>query len=128
MSALPRSSWTFQVRLDQVSAQVSCEQDPKFWFRVESTGERDNITDFFLGAFDATLGGDLLTLCYSKIAKIPNRRIVFGDFLPSGPIDPSAIETTKARLEGYTTTLLAAYGRTVHPSQVLAACRTRVCG
>jgi hypothetical protein len=119
MSAVPLSNRTFQVRRDQVSAQVSCDQDPKFWFRVESTDERDKITDFFLGTFDAALGGDLLSICYSKIARIPNRHIVFGDFLPSGPTDPSVIEQTKARLEGYTKTLLAAYGRTVQVSQVL---------
>jgi hypothetical protein len=119
MSALPRSSWTFQVRRDQVSDQVSCDQDAKFWFRVESAEDRDNITDFSLGAFDSSLGGDLLVLCYSKIAKIPSRRIVFGNFLSSGPSDPSAIERIKTRLEGYAKTLLAAYGHSVHASHVL---------
>jgi|ERR1700733_3083363 len=119
MSALPLSGWTFKVRRDQVSDQVSCDQDAKFWFRMESAEDRDNITDFSLGAFDSTLGGDLLALCYSKIAKTPNRRIVFGNFLSSGPSDASAIETAKARLEGYAKTLLAAYGRPVHTSHML---------
>ena len=52
MSALPLSGWTFKVRRDQVSDQVSCDQDAKFWFRMESAEDRDNITDSSLGAFD----------------------------------------------------------------------------
>jgi hypothetical protein len=117
MSPIPRS--TFQVRRDQVSYQVSCDEDAKFWFRMESAEDHDNITDFSLGAFDHSVGGDLLVLCYSKIAKTPSRRIVFGDFLSSKPSDPSAIEAAKAHLEGYAKTLLAAYGQSMHASHVL---------
>jgi hypothetical protein len=119
MSAPSLSTCTFQIRRDEFSAQVSCDQDPKFWFRLETAENRDNITDFFLGAFDPSLGGDLLATCYKKLAKKPNHKIVFGNFLPGGPSDPAAIETAKARFEGYAKTMLAVYGRSVHASHVL---------
>jgi hypothetical protein len=119
MSALSLSTDMFKIRRDDFSAQVSCDPDPKFWFRLEVAQDGDKITDFFLGAFDPSLGGDLLTICYKKVAKIPHRCIVFADFLSSGPSDPAAIETAKARFEEYAKTMLVAYGRTMHASRVV---------
>ena len=109
----------FNLRRDDFSAQVSCDHDPKFWFPLEVAQDGDKITDFSFGAFDPSLGGDLLTICYKKLAKIPHRCIVFGDFLSSGPSDPDAIETAKARFEGYARTMLVAYGRTIDASRVV---------
>jgi hypothetical protein len=101
MSVLSLSPDMFKIRRDDFSAQVSCDHDPKFWFRLEVTQDGDKITDFLLGAFDPSLGGDLLAICYNKIAKLPQHCIVFGDFLPSGSSDPGTIEAAKARFEGY---------------------------
>jgi hypothetical protein len=119
MSVLSLSPDMFKIRRDDFSAQVSCDRDPKFWFRLEVTQDADKITDFLLGAFDPSLGGDLLTICYAKVAKLPQRCIVFGDFLPSGPSDPATLEAAKARFEGYTKAMLAAYRRTMHTSRVV---------
>jgi hypothetical protein len=119
MSTLSLSTSAFQIRRDDFSAQVSSDDDPKFWFRLEEAQGGDNITDFFLGAFDPSLGGELLAICYKKAEKIPHRCIVFKDFLSTGPSDPVAIETAKARIERYAKTMLAAYGRSVRGSHVV---------
>ena len=111
MATRSPSNCTFQIRRDDVSTQVSCDEDLKFWFRLEAAEGRDHITDFSLGAFDLGIGGDLLARCYKEAGKIPQRRIVFRDFMSSGPSDPAAIGTTKTRLEDYAKVMLAAYGR-----------------
>ena len=116
---LSPSTCTFQVRHDQVSTQVSCEQDHKFWFRLEAGEGRDIITDFSLGAFDSGFGGDLLALSYKKAAKIPQHSIVFRDFLSSAPNDPAAIASAKTRFEGYAKAMLTVYGRSVHTSNIV---------
>jgi hypothetical protein len=118
VATLSPSTCTFQVRHDQVSTQVSCEQDHKFWFRLEVANSRDSITDFSLGAFDSGIGGDLLALCYKKADKTPQRSIVFCDFLSSGPSDPAAITTAKTRFEEYAKVMLATYGRSVHAAHI----------
>ena len=113
------STCTFQVRHDDFSTQVSCEQDHMFWFRVEVAEGRDNITDFSLGAFDSGIGGDLLAACYKTAGKLPQRYIVFRDFLSSRSSDPEAIATAKTGFEEYTKVMLAAYGRSVHASHIV---------
>src|SRR5580704_12465458 len=118
MAPLSPSTWTFQVRHDDFSTQVSCDQDRMFWFRLEVAEGRDNITDFSLGAFDSSFGGDLLAACYKKAGKLPQRCIVFRDFLSSGSSDPAAIATAKTRFEEYAKVMLAAYGRSVHASHI----------
>jgi hypothetical protein len=118
MSTPPPSTCTFRVRHDDFSAQVSCDQDPKFWFRLEVADDCDNITDFFLGAFDPNLGGDLLAMCYKKVVRSPRQRLVFGDILSSRPDNPAVIETAKARFEEYAKAMLASYGRSVHASHI----------
>ena len=69
MPASSLATYTFQMRQDDFSVQVSCDQDPKFWFRLEQGQGEDIITDFFLGGFDPALGGDLLNMCYKKISR-----------------------------------------------------------
>jgi hypothetical protein len=119
MTKLSPSTYTFKVRRDQVSTQVSCEQDHKFWFRLEVAEGRDNITDFSLGAFDSSSGGDLLAACYKEAATIPQRCIVFLDFLSSGPTDPAGIANAKTRFEEYAKVLLGTYGRFVQASRIV---------
>ena len=70
MSVLSLSPDMFKIRRDDFSAQVSCDRDPKFWFRLEVTQDADKITDFLLGAFDPSLGGDLLTICRSEERRV----------------------------------------------------------
>src|ERR1700761_9575571 len=105
----PFANYTFSVRLDDFSKQVSCDQDLKFWFRLEGTDKSDSITDFFLGGFDPALGGDLLILCYRVLNLEPNNRIVFRDILSSRPIDGAAIKSISTSLESYTRQLLASH-------------------
>jgi hypothetical protein len=119
MSDLSLSNDMFKTRHDDFSAQVLCDHDPRFWFRLETAQDGDKITDFFLGAFDPSLGGDLLAKCYNKVAKIPHRRIIFVDFLSSGSSDPAALETAKKRFEGYAKTMLLTYGRTINVTRVM---------
>jgi hypothetical protein len=109
---------TFDVRHDDFSAQVSCKQDPKFWFRVELAGGEDHITDFFLGSFDPALGGDLLAMCYAKVSRVPQDRLVFDDILSSRPCDPDAIKTARGNLEAYARAMLANYGRSLRSSRI----------
>ena len=118
MSTPSLSTCTFRARYDEFSSQVSCEQDSKFWFRLEAAEGRDNVTDFFLGAFDPGLGGDLLTMCYKKLGKIPQQRLVFGDILSSRLGDSAAVDAAKTRFEEYTKAMLAAYGRSIRASHI----------
>jgi hypothetical protein len=110
MPALSPFVCTFQVRRDDFSAQVSCDQDTKFWFRLEETHERDDITDFFLGGFDPTLAGDLLAMCYRSIGRLPHARLVFGDILSSQLGDAHAVDAVKLRFENYAKAMLRHYG------------------
>ena len=68
MADLFPSTCTFQVRHDDFSTQVSCEQDRMFWFRLEVAEGRDNITDFSLGAF-ATLA--LAAISLQRVTRRP---------------------------------------------------------
>jgi hypothetical protein len=110
---------TFQTRQDDFSAQVSCDQDPKFWFRLEESQGEDTITDFFIGGFDPSLGGDLLTMCYRKIGRTPAAHLVFRDVLASRPADPAAADAEQLRLEGYTKEMLAGQGRAIQTSHIV---------
>ena len=68
VSSLPN----MQTRLDDFSYQVSIAADPRFWFRLERTGDRDVITDFFLGSFPEESAGDLLAECYRVLGLTPH--------------------------------------------------------
>src|ERR1700748_1772628 len=109
---------TFKLRSDDSSEQISCDQDPKFWFRVESFDTRDDITDFFLGRFDPALGGDLLILCYKTLDREPPNRIVFKDILSSRPFDTATIKSVSRNLEEYCRQLLESYGREIDRADV----------
>ena len=119
MSNPSPSTCTFQTRHDDFSKQVSCDQDRKFWFRLEAAQGCDTITDFFLGNFDSDVGGDLLAICYRKINRVPSGRLVFGDILSSRPSDLAAVDNAKARLEEYAKMLLAGYGRSVGNARIV---------
>lgn len=118
MPALSPFVCTFQVRRDDFSAQVSCDQDTKFWFRLEETHERDDITDFFLGGFDPALAGDLLAMCYKSIGRPPRAHLVFGDILSSQPGNPHAVDNARLRFEEYTKAMLAHYGCSVGSANI----------
>lgn len=111
--------YTFQARRDDFSEQVSCGQDPKFWFRLEVSKDEDAITDFFLGGFDPILGGDLLTMCYKKIGREPAAHLVFRDILASRPAGPVATDTEQRRLEEYAKAMLAWRGRILGTSCIV---------
>ena len=110
---------TFKVQQDDFSIQVSCDQDPKFWFRLEIGEGQDRITDFFLGVFYPALGGDLLALCYNKIARDPQDQLVFSDILSSRLGNPNAIDATRVNFEKYAKAMLDHYGRRLRSSRVL---------
>jgi hypothetical protein len=110
---------TFQTRQDDFSSQVSCGQDPKFWFRLEESQGEDIITDFFLGGFDPALGGDLLTMCYKIVGRTPAPHLVFRDVLSSRPVDPAAANAEQLRLEGYTKEMLSGQGRAIRTSRIV---------
>jgi hypothetical protein len=119
MPPLSLATHTFRTRQDDFSTQVSCDQDPKFWFRLEESQGGDIISDFFLGAFDPALGSDLLTVCYKKIGRTPAAHLVFRDILASRPADPAAAATEQVRLESYTKAMLADYGRAIRMSRIV---------
>ena len=119
MPTLSLATCTFQTRQDDFSVQVSCDQDPKFWFRLEGSQSEDIITDFFLGGFDSALGGDLLAMCYKKIGRTPAAHLVFRDILVSRPAHSAAAATEQAHLEGYTKSMLAGYGRAIRMSRIV---------
>jgi hypothetical protein len=119
MSVPSPSTCTFRTRQDEFSTQISCDQDPKFWFRLESVEGCDTITDFVLGNFGSDVGGDLLAMCYKKINRIPPDCLVFGDILSSRPSDAVTVDNAKARLEGYVKAMLAGYGRFVRTSSIV---------
>jgi hypothetical protein len=119
MSSLSPLLSTFRARRDDFSVQISCHQDPKFWFRLEEKQERDHISDFFLGNFDPALAGDLLAMCYQTIGRSPRARLVFSDILSSKPGDPHTIDTAKRRFEDYTKAMLAYYGCSIGSAKIL---------
>ena len=111
---------TFRIRQDEFSVQVSCDQDPKFWFRLEVTAGSDHITDFFLGSFDPALAGDLLAMCYAKIGRLPQDQLVFNDILSSRQAsNPDAVTAVRANFEEYARAMLAYYGRSVRASRIV---------
>jgi hypothetical protein len=105
------SNYTFRIRTDDFSVQVSCDQDRRFWFRLEVATEEDRVTDFCLGAFDPDLGGDLLEVCYKMHARAPGNRIVFRDVFASRAADAATIENARASLAEHAKHLLAGHGR-----------------
>jgi hypothetical protein len=111
-------SCNFHVRYDDVSVQVSCDQEPKFWFRLELADDLDIITDFTVGAFDQALGGDLLAMCFSKIGRTPHTRLVFRDILSCRPGDPATVANAKLRFEEYAGAMLANYDRYISSSHI----------
>lgn len=114
-----RSTYTFNTRNDDFSFQVSCDQDPKFWFRLEQGANCDRITDFFLGAFDSTLGGDLLEACYKKIGHKPQRRIVFTDIVSSRTEYSSTVDKAKTHFEECARLMLANYGLLISSANII---------
>src|SRR3954447_11237287 len=68
---------------DDYSYRVAADADPRFWFRLEREGDRDVITDFFLGSFPREQAGALLSACYRALELAPRRVLVFKDILPS---------------------------------------------
>jgi hypothetical protein len=117
---------TFRLRSDEFSDQVSCDQDAKFWFRLEASEDSDNITDFFLGGFDDTLAGDLLTHCYKTLGRAPKGRIVFGNILSSRPSDATTIQSARERFADYAKQLLAGYGRSLRNAHIERRIRDKV--
>jgi hypothetical protein len=86
-----------QTRIDDFSFQVSSPADPRFWFRVERSGDSDVITDYFLGSFPKESGGDLLEECYRVLGLTPRMVIVFRDILPSSGLAARAQTLAEAR-------------------------------
>jgi hypothetical protein len=117
MSSSP-INYTFKVRQDSFSVQVSCDQDPKFWFRLEIEEGQDQITDFFLGAFDSALGGDILAMCYAEIGRVPQDQLVFTDILSSQPSNANAVNAARAKFEEYAKGMLAHYQRSLGSSRI----------
>jgi hypothetical protein len=118
MSSQPSLNYTFRTRVDDFAKFVSCDQDHKFWFRLEALENTDNITDFFLGAFDPELGGELLVACYRKLDLQPQARIVFGDILSSRDGDPAKVENATNRLLNYSEHLLTNFGRRIRGTRI----------
>lgn len=75
---------SLRVRIDGFSLQVSRDEDPRFWFRLEPSAGQDTITDFSTGAADPALGGHFLWNCYVLLGRVPQPRIVFRDIFSSG--------------------------------------------
>ena len=60
------AKYTFSTRVDEGSVQISCEEDPRFWFRMVPTAIQ-NVTDFYLGAFPKDGGALLLKKCFDLV-------------------------------------------------------------
>lgn len=79
-------------RTDEFSFQVYTEVDQRFWFRLVREGDRDVVTDFFLGSFPKSYCGALLVECYRKLGLVPQITVVFKDILSGRePTDYSMI-------------------------------------
>jgi len=107
-----------QKRIDDFSYQVYTDTDRRFWFRLVRDGERDLITDFFLGSFPPDQSGTLLTECYRTLELVPGRRIVFKDILSSREPRPGLVETTRQIYTQAGADLLAAFGMPAAQYQV----------
>ncbi len=84
MSQAPEPS--LRERSDEYSYQVVSDADPRFWFRLIREGDRDIITDYFLGSLPRQRATALLNDCYQVLDLSPRRTLVFRDILPSkGP-------------------------------------------
>lgn len=118
MAILPSFQYTLRVRSDGFSDQVSCDEDSRFWFRIESAGDCDTITDFFPGGFDPALSGDLLVECYRMLNRKPRVRIVFSDILSSRPSDAAAIRAASEQFGEAVRQLLASHGRALHSAHI----------
>lgn len=90
-----------------------------FWFRLEQEPNCDKVTDFFLGAFDPTLGGDLLEACYKKIGRNPQRCLVFVDIVSSRSEYSSTVEKARAHFESCARVMLANYGISISVSKII---------
>jgi hypothetical protein len=99
-----------QKRIDDFSYQVYTDTDRRFWFRLVRDGERDLITDFFLGSFAPDQSGALLTECYRTLELLPGRSIVFKDILSSREPKPGLVETARQVYTQAAADLLAAFG------------------
>jgi hypothetical protein len=109
-----------RVRRDDFSVQVSCDDDQKFWFRLESTDGADLVTDFTIGSFDSKLGGDLLAMCFDKIGRPPLSRLVFVDIVPSQRGDPIKIAEAQSCLEEYAAVTFARHNRSIKLARIEA--------
>jgi hypothetical protein len=66
MDTRSMSKYTLSTKVNDSSIQISCKQDPRFWFRMCPTTIQ-NVTDFNLGAFPPDVGGLLLRRCFDIV-------------------------------------------------------------
>jgi hypothetical protein len=84
-----------QKRNDDFSYQVYTEADRRFWFRLVREGDRDLITDFFLGSFPPDESGALLAACYRTLELTPGPIVVFRDILSSREPRPDLVDRAR---------------------------------
>lgn len=99
-----------QKRVDDFSYQVYTDTDRRFWFRLVRDGDRDLITDFFLGSFRGDESGALLAACYRTLDLAPARTIIFRDILASREPRPGLVETARQLYTEAGAGLLAQFG------------------
>lgn len=90
-SAQPRPERSkLTVKEDEFSVKLTLDEDPKFWWRVEKTGDRTFlITDFVPGAQDdQTMAVALMALITQRI-QAPPMTVIFHDLVPGSP-EPGA--------------------------------------
>jgi len=97
--------------IGQFSWQVYTPTDHRFWFRLVREGDRDLITDFFLGAFPKDESGALLAACYRTLDLTPGRIIVFRDILSGRDPGPGLIEAARQFYTEAGSGLLTEFGR-----------------
>jgi hypothetical protein len=115
------AKYTFSTRVDEGSVQISCEEDPRFWFRMVPTAIQ-NVTDFYLGAFPKDGGALLLKKCFDLVDHArdlpkPSMSSMTSIRLPpviiySNLSGPDAVENSRS-YEGFTRDALASYGRKI---------------
>jgi hypothetical protein len=87
---------TLHKRVDDLSYQVSAEQDHRFWFRLERHEDRDVVTDFLIGSTPEEEAGAALLACYELLGLAPKSVIVFRDILPARYADADRACLAKA--------------------------------
>jgi hypothetical protein len=102
---------TLHKRVDDLSYQVSAEQDHRFWFRLERHEDRDVITDYLIGSTPREEAGAALLACYELLGLAPKSVIVFRDILPArhADADRACLAKSLAEAQG----LYAGCGRSV---------------